>query len=55
MSFPLFLDEHISSQLAGLLRKDGADVLTTQEAGRAGHAIPDPDQLDLLRLKVGQS
>ena len=39
-----YFDEHFA-ELAEPLRKRGIDVLTTQEAGRAGHKVPDWDQL----------
>jgi hypothetical protein len=39
----LYLDEHIPSAVAAGLRHRGVDVLTVQEAGRAG--LPDPEQL----------
>lgn len=41
----LYLDEHINGRIARALRSHGIDVLTAQEAGRAGKRIPDPIQL----------
>lgn len=38
-----YFDEHLPDIAADALRADGADVLTIDEAGRAG--LPDPDQL----------
>jgi hypothetical protein len=38
-----FFDEHLPDIAADALRADGADVLTIDEAGRAG--LPDEDQL----------
>jgi len=40
-----YFDEHMKSVIARQLRLRGIDVLTAQEAGRAGQEIPDPDQL----------
>lgn len=38
-----YLDEHIPNAAADALRRDGADVLTTAEAGRL--SLPDDEQL----------
>lgn len=40
-----YLDEHVSPAVAAYLRRYAIDVLTAQEAGRAGLAISDADQL----------
>jgi predicted nuclease of predicted toxin-antitoxin system len=40
-----YLDEHIHPGIAHALRSRGIDVLTAQEAGRAGSSVPDPIQL----------
>lgn len=40
-----YFDEHMKSAIARQLRSRGIDVLTAQEAGRAGKEIPDSDQL----------
>lgn len=38
----LYTNENLPVQVAEELRRLGHDVLTTQEAGNAGQAIPDP-------------
>ncbi len=47
MDVRLYLDEHVDPALASHLRRAGYDVLTTQEAGRAGQRVPDESQLEL--------
>ena len=46
MSFRIYFDENVYPLVAVLLRQDGYDVLTTQEAGRASLRKPDEDQLE---------
>jgi hypothetical protein len=41
----LYTNENFPFQVAEELRRLGHDVLTVQEAGNAGRAIPDPDVL----------
>lgn len=41
-----YLDEHMRPAIAGQLRARGIDALTTAEAGRAGQALSDQEQLD---------
>jgi len=45
VSFPLYLDEQQSEQVAVRLEKSGYDVLTTSKAGLAGKRTSDQDQL----------
>jgi len=40
-----FFDEQIDSPITKQLKLRGVDVLTAQEAGRAGKKIPDDEQL----------
>ena len=40
-----YFDEHVDGRIANGLRRRSIDVLTAQEAGRAGRKIADPDQL----------
>jgi len=40
-----FFDEHMNTAIADQLRMRGVNVLTAQEAGRAGQGIPDSEQL----------
>lgn len=44
MSVPLYMDEHVASDITRGLRERGVDVLTVQEDGREGEA--DPQLLD---------
>jgi predicted nuclease of predicted toxin-antitoxin system len=44
LSFRLYLDEHVEPQITSILRQNGWDVLTTQEAGLAGKS--DEEQLE---------
>jgi len=40
-----YFDEHLHPGIARALRAAGIEVLTAQDAGRAGRNIPDPIQL----------
>lgn len=42
----LYLDENISLLVAQALQQRGLDAISAQEAGRAGQAISDIEQLD---------
>ncbi len=46
-----YLDEHVPNAIAQGLRRRGVDVLTVQQAGRAG--LTDSAQLPLRFRKVG--
>ncbi len=41
----LYANENFPRQVVGRLRELGHDVLTTQEAGRAGQSVSDPEVL----------
>lgn len=41
----LYANENFPRQVVERLRELGHDVLTTQEGGRAGQSVPDPDAL----------
>ena len=45
MSFPLYLDENVPTDLAEALRQRGFDATTALEAGLAHKGISDEDQL----------
>lgn len=40
-----YFDEHVHPAVAAYLRKHSIDVLTAQEAGRAGQGVSDAEQL----------
>jgi hypothetical protein len=45
VSFPLYFDEDQDERIAIWLRRDGYDVLTTKDAGRAHVGLSDENQL----------
>jgi hypothetical protein len=45
----LYANENFPLPVVEELRRSGHDVLTTQEAGRAGQAVPDEDVLAFAR------
>jgi hypothetical protein len=45
LSFALYLDEDVDIRVAVQLRRDGFDVLTTRDAGRAHQGLADESQL----------
>jgi hypothetical protein len=54
LTLRLYLDEDVDTSLGTLLARDGFDVLTTRDAGRAAQGIEDEAQLEFA-ASVGRA